>query len=265
VSTLPTAFRAQRTLAWLNVAAVGLALAAATASLVDPGGTRDSLHLFVPTAILGSFWAWMLRKPSTISLFGKKRRVGWVVSPILAATNAAAIGAAVLYESRNPFETIAGGALIGATFGALLWIPALLLTLLFFGLPIARAQRLAERGLSGEERGEITVGVVCFAIAALAVAVSPSVPIVGVGGAVGGLAGATAAALAVARTRRRRAFVAAAESGTLAGFRVEETQEGKVLLRVAEQKSYRVADFEEEMFDLDAEGEAVRPKATLAR
>ena len=46
------------------------------------------------------------------------------------------------------------------------------------------------------------------------------------------------------------------------GYRVDTTDEGKVLVRIAAQgKGYRVADFEEEeVFELDAQGEALRPK-----
>lgn len=258
MAALPAPFRAQRTLARLNVAAVGLALAAATAAIVAPTG-HMSIPLFVPTAIVGSFWAWMLRSSSMLSIFGKKRRVGWLVSPILAATNSAAIGSLLMFEAKNPLASLAAGAAIGATVGAIFWVPALLLTLAFFGLPIARAQRLAERGLAGEERGEITVGITCFAIAVFAMVRGAVSPIVLAGGGVGALAALSASLLAYARMRRRRAFVGAAEAGTMPGYRVEQTSEGKVLLRVAEQKSYRVADFEQELFDLDAEGEAVRP------
>jgi hypothetical protein len=47
--------------------------------------------------------------------------------------------------------------------------------------------------------------------------------------------------------------------------RVDATEEGKVLVRiVAQGKGYRVADFEEDVFELDEHGEAVRPKALSA-
>ncbi len=258
MAIVPTPFRAQQNLARLNVAAVGLSLAAATAAVMHGVGNAP-LAIFFPTAIIGALWAWILRTQATLTVFGKKRNVGWLVSPALAAMNSAAIGALLLFEPRQVFGSMAAGALVGATVGAIFWIPALLLTLLFFGLPIARARRLAERGLAGEERGEITVGLVCFAISAFALVRAPQIPAVAIGGALGAIAGGLASASALARARRRRAFVEAAEAGSLPGYRVEETREGKVLLRVAEKKSYRVADFEEELFDLDAEGEAIRP------
>ena len=75
------------------------------------------------------------------------------------------------------------------------------------------------------------------------------------------LAGATSTILASARASRRRAFVADAEAGKAPGYRIKATREGKVLVRIVPQgKSYRVADFEEEVFDLDAKGEAKRPR-----
>jgi hypothetical protein len=65
-------------------------------------------------------------------------------------------------------------------------------------------------------------------------------------GVLGGTLGAAAAILAWAREDRRRAFVARAEAGREAGYRVEPTPEGKVLLRLTSQgEGYRVADFEE--------------------
>jgi hypothetical protein len=77
----------------------------------------------------------------------------------------------------------------------------------------------------------------------------------------GALLGGSAAALALAREARRRRFVADAEAGKVAGYRVDPTDEGKVLIRViAQGKGYRVADFEEDIFELDAEGEATKPK-----
>ncbi len=80
-------------------------------------------------------------------------------------------------------------------------------------------------------------------------------------GLLGLLAGASSTGLALAREARRRTFVADAEAGKVPGYRIEPTAEGKVLVRiVAQGKGYRVADFEEEVFELDAEGEAMRPK-----
>jgi len=55
--------------------------------------------------------------------------------------------------------------------------------------------------------------------------------------------------------------VADAEAGKISGYRIEPTEDGKVLVRVVWQgEGYRVRDFEEEVFELGAEGEATRPK-----
>src|SRR5262249_2877163 len=158
---------------------------------------------------------------------------------------------------HGPAEFLVG-AIMGATIGAIFWVPALIATLLCFGVPIAWAQRLAKKGLAGEERGEWIVGLVCAVIGVVAALISLRMraddafaSVAGVGmprafAPLGGLAGAAATGLALAREARRRRFVAEAEAGKIAGYRVDPTEEGKVLVRVVSQgKGYRVADFEE--------------------
>jgi hypothetical protein len=78
-------------------------------------------------------------------------------------------------------------------------------------------------------------------------------------GATGWLAGVAVTVLALLRARARRAFVARVEAGEEPRFRVEPTDEGKVLVRIVTQGAgYRVADYAEEIARLDAEGEVTR-------
>jgi hypothetical protein len=142
-----------------------------------------------------------------------------------------------------------------------------------FGLPIASAQNHARKGLAGEERGERIVGVACLVMGLLAAALAwTSLPVNEEGmwlprllAVLGALGGGTAAVLARAREGRRRKFVARAEAGEVPGYRIEATEEGKVLIRVVSQgEGYRVADFEEEVFELDAAGEAKKPSIVRA-
>jgi hypothetical protein len=259
----------------LNVAAVGLSLAAVVSAGfngVVPGPNHViAMATGVPTLILGMVWAWLLRIPGTVGNTGV--RSGWAASVPLAMFNASiAAGVALAFERSMPSVAgLFGGMLLGATLGAIVWIPALVATLVCFGLPIAWAQRLAKKGLAGEERGEWIVGLVCvvMGIAGLLLSVTwPGVLSAHAGtwmtrafGLLGALAGASSAGIALARERRRRRFVAGAEAGEIAGYRVDATEEGKVLVRVVSQgEGYRVADFEEEVFELDAAGEATRPK-----
>jgi hypothetical protein len=217
-------------------------------------------------------WAWLLRRPGTV---GKTSiRWGWVASIPLAMLNAG-LTLALLMNASKSFDLgrflLAG--LFGATFGVILWLPALLATLVCFGLPIARAQRLAKKGLAGEERGEWIVGLTCLVMSAVGLLIAfgadphpnldgnPEVLLPRLFALLGLLAGATSTGLARAREARRRSFVAEAEAGKIPGYRIEATEEGKVLVRIVSQgKGYRVADFEQEVFELDAEGEAMRPK-----
>jgi hypothetical protein len=194
----------------------------------------------------------------------------------------AALTLSALIALTTPFDLGKGvfAAFLGATLGAIVWIPALIATLVCFGVPIARAQRLAKKGLAGEERGEWIVGLVCVVISLVGLVISyvwaPKLGIGDRGGTgieaprlmalLGLVAGMASTTLARAREARRRVFVAGAEAGNIAGYRIDATDEGKVLVRVVSQgKGYRVADFEEEVFELDAEGEATRPKREAAR
>lgn len=267
-----------RMLRGLNVAGVGLSLAALTSlvfcyMLQEFSFGGPTLVTGLPTLLLGTFWAMLLRWRVEVSLGSRKIRAGWLLSIPLAAANGG-LAAAILMANEghgvsNIAEKVLGGVFLGVTFGAMVWIPALAITLLLFGLPIARAQRLAKQGLSGEERGERTVGatnLVLSLLVFLGIAVAPASgksDLTAVAGfwtlvamATGGLlTGAAAAALAQIRGRDRARFVAAVEGGQVQGFRVDPTPEGKVLLRVSsEGEGYRAAEFDEELYALDAEG-----------
>ena len=159
-----------------------------------------------------------------------------------------------------------GGFALGAIAGAFIWIPALVLTLLCFGLPIARAQRLAEQGLAGAERGEVTVGASCLMLAMLGILFSHATDgssFALATGLLGGIAGGGAWWLAARRERERTQFVAQVERGEVPDFRVEHVPEGKALVRLVPQEglAYRVADFRAEVCMLDEEGRATTVRA----
>lgn len=266
-------FRSRRLLDALAVGAVGASLAAITAAVfrLGWGSGAGSIVLVtgLPTLVLGTVWAVLLRWRQTLSK--SKVRVGWVLSVPLAALNGA-FAAGILLAMERGGDTILrflGGMVLGATFGAMFWIPGLLLTLLVFGLPIARAQRLAAQGLAGQERGDGFVGAASAAIAAVALGSS----FLAARHDGGSLALAALAAFALSlglattavslwRERMRRAFVAEVEAGRVAHFRVDATEEGKVLVRVVSQgEGYRVADYAEEVAALDAQGSVTRGHA----
>ena len=275
---VPASFQNLRALRVINIAAVGFALASVVAALLGPVLDGMNGHLAAnsvpcgfPTLVCGMVWAWLIRRPGTV---GKTQlRWGWVASVPLAALNSG-LTAAVCINEGDSFEIgrFLLMVVLGAVFGVIIWAPALVATLVGFGLPIARARKLATQGLAGEERGERIVGLSCAAIGAIGLALTltpalasgqsgANLAIARALGLLGLLAGATSTILASARAARRRAFVASAEAGKVPGYRIEATAEGKVLVRiVAQGKGYRVADFEEEVFELDAEGEAKRPK-----
>ncbi len=280
-SVIPSAFGTPRALRNLNIAAVGLSLAALTASAFGRMGPQFSgLVTGAPTLLVGLLWAWILRLPDTAGKSGP--RWGWLVSVPLAALNGALAGAAMMGGNGHGelFENVLAGGLLGASFGVIFWGPALVLTLVFFGAPIAWAQRLAKKGLAGEERGEWIIGGVCVLLSVVALVASLAIPpelafayrqprepaeaglvFMRVAGVLGLLAGACSTVLAWLRESRRRAFVARAEAGQIQGFRVDPTPEGKVLIRVSPRgEGYRVADFTEEVCLLDEEGRATEAR-----
>lgn len=281
---LPRTFRSISLLRTLNVLAVGLSLAALSAAVfafVFGASEAGAMGVIVgaPTLALGTAWAALLRHRATI---GQSRvRWGWLASIPLAALNGG-LACALLFAGGQtgdtPVERFVFGLFAGVTFGAFVWVPALVATILLFGLPLIWAERLAKKGLAGEERGEVVVGAASAALAALALIaqgrVVTDVPYVsspafaavgpllvwGMGG-LGLATGLAATLLAVARERRRRGFVAAVEAGGVTGYRVDATGEGKVLVRVGLPGTYRQWEPDEELFALDEEGAAKRAVA----
>lgn len=273
-SALPDVFRKRRALGRLNVVGVGLSLASVVGALYG-----FSWVFALPTLFVGMAWAALLRWPKTFR--NERLRVGWVASVPFGVLNAALVGAMICVGDAAPASgwmehvwTAWFGALLGVTLGAIVWIPAVLATLLLFGVPIAWSQRLARRGLAGEERGERIVAVVYALLGLLApvrlverhLAGTSPLPYDGWSGLAIASAGALAVALglfavvvATARGRLRRTFVAGVERGDHPGYRIEEKEEGKILVRVESQgHAYRVVDFEEVLVELDEDGSARR-------
>ncbi len=290
-ASLPRAFRSLGALKAINVLAMAVSLAAATSvafsSHVLPDGIRKGVGVAafstgVPTLVLGIVWAMLLRSRRTWG----GARIGWLLSIPLAAMNAGfACGLVFAFDvTERHLERMLEGFVVGSTIGAFAWIPALVATLMFFGAPVARAQMLADKGLAGEERGERIIGIASSILAALAFtalhtwgtpesrfwnyawAESAGMSLLTIVPVVGMVLGALGATLAHARMLRRRRFVADVERGEVPGFRVVDAQEGKALVRVTTFGStYRVADFEEEVYALDEADDDHPAKARLIR
>ncbi len=285
---IPRPFQSLGTLRNLNIAAVALSLATITSGVLglivaDQG--RFGLSTFVnglPTLIVGAVWAALLRWRKTIG--STSFRWAWLLSVPLAMINAGVAAGILLVGQERGSELLSVlvmGFVLGCTLGAAIWVPALVATLIAFGIPIAWSQSLARKGLAGEERGEWIVGICCAVLSAFGLVLALAVPAplegnwrswepswhrtleyVGRGllyglGSLGVLLGGASTLLARSREAQRRRFVAEAEAGRMSGFRVDESPEGKVLVRVSSQGGgYRVADFREEVFLLDEEGQA---------
>ncbi len=108
--------------------------------------TLDGIPLItaLPTLVFGTLWARALRWEKTLP--GSKLRVGWLLSIALAALNGGtAVGLLLASERHAPNFTerlprFVMGFFAGVTVGAFAWVPALIVTLVLFGLPIASAQ-----------------------------------------------------------------------------------------------------------------------------
>lgn len=267
----PSLFRSRRLIERLADLAIGFALAAITAALFTAlfNARRDATALFTgaPTLLFGSVWALLLRWRRTVA--GGKVRVGWLASIPLAMLNsavAAGLMLATLDHGSRPIVNFVMGMLAGATMGVIFWGPALVATLVCFGIPIAWGQLQASKGLAGQERGDGIVGLTSASIAGFAglLSVARHLQHSSVGftlalSACGVTLGTLAALLAWRRARQRREFVSAVEEGRVPSFRVEPSDEGKVLVRIVSHgEGYRVADFAEEVARLDAGGEVTR-------
>jgi hypothetical protein len=270
----PAAFRSKKTLERWNTVGVGASLAALTGVVLTALFHEPQVLPFVtaiPTLLIGMLWVVLLRWEKQVP--GASVNLRWILSIPLAALNAALAGGGLLAFERIPhswidgIERFAAGMFFGATVGAVVWIPALLGTLALFGVPIAWSQRLAKRGLAGKERGEGIIGGVSAFIALIALLASlsnaPQNLTLGVQwlralATLGVTLGIAALWSASARAKQRRLFVEAVERGEVERFRVDTTDEGKVLVRVMSQgEGYRVADYEEEIAALNRDGELV--------
>ncbi len=270
-ASLPGVFRSLTTLRTLNVAAMGLSLAGATGAVLARFDATFVIPSALSTLVFGIAWGIVLRWRSTV---GRSRvRWGWLASLPLAIGNAMVACAILFATMKSPMEGPAlGAALVGAflglTFGALIWIPGLIATLVVFGIPIWWAQRLADRGLAGEERGERILGGASALVSLLSLPLTSGlrpgdIPadtvalLLRVLCVLGLVTGAAAIALAQLREGRRRAFVRDVAAGHVPGFRVDESDQGKVLVRITSMgEGYRVANFEEEIVSLTETGEA---------
>lgn len=249
------AFRERRNAAALNIAGVGASLAACTGAAFRLLWAQTATYAALSTVVIGTIWA------ASIRMRVKKNGVpiGWLLSPVFACVNAmlcmALIAMTEGHGGTGYMETAGLVVLGGGLIGAIIWIPALVITLLLFGLPIARAQRIAKRGLAGADRGEIIVGLLCAVLALVPLVGSPP-SIETVLALVAIACGLGATTLGLLRERARRAFVRRVEAGEVASFRVEPTAEGKVLVRVTTAgNAYRVSDFVEEIARLDGDGD----------
>lgn len=248
------------------MAGIGLALATAASAFFD---FADSIAL--STLLFGTTWAALLRWKRA-SRKGVRR--AWFATAPLGALNAATIAVFIFTKDESPTlgrSLLAAG--LGLVIGALYWIPAVLVTLLFFGLPIRWSHRLARRGIAGEVRGDrivatavMLVGFVAplwylqrsgdFTAARLLKSLKMSALEIAIGGGLSVLLGAVVALLATWQLVRQTRFLAKVERGDSPKFRIKDTEDRRVLVRVEEaaDTAYRVSEIEVPLAELDEDG-----------
>lgn len=268
-AALPDSFRAPKRLRQLNIVAVAFSLAAATgaAFLVVFGGPRGSTwHPAVVSAlstlVYGVFWARMVRSRKG------GVPVGWLVAAPFAAMNAGTACMLLSLDNSGSHENLVASFFLGATLGGIIWVPALVLTLLFFGVPLYYAQRAADKGLGSEDRGERVVGLAAVAwslVSFLGLGAehqqlsSFQVSVLAMLGTIGVLAGVASTVYATGRENARRRFLRQASSGEASGYRVVEIAQQPVLVAVTRTgEAYRAADLATPLAELDADGDARR-------
>jgi hypothetical protein len=263
-------WRSSRLVAVANVLAVALSMAVAAATavgIVFRDFNRSAMATLCATVLLGAVWAALLRVRATV---GKNAvRVGWILSLPLAALNAVAaeVVFALIVRGSGGTASLWTAVRVGLLNDAVYWLPALVIVLVLFGLPLAWSQRQADKGLAGREGGEGFVGATTALIAAVSLALVPRGLEAMAGETIANASyaamvlGSLTALWSLATRVTRRRFVAQVEAGRVPKFRVDPTPEGKVLVRVNSQgEGYRVGDLDEVVAALDADGEAIRGK-----
>lgn len=260
---LPQSFRAPRWLQRLNILAVAAALAACTGVILAPMNGAPDLGDFdepaatsvlflgagaasaLSTFVFALVWARLLRI--------RDSWIGWALCIPLAALTAA--------TACTLCSPSVGNFVLGATLGAFIWVPALVMTLVFFGLPIYLARAAAEKGMSSEDRGEAVVGAISAILATGALWFATQTSglngvVCGSLAAMGAVAGGSALTASLLRDRERRLFLAEVRAGRSAQFRILEVGAYPMVVRVSEQgHAYRGSTVTEPVVLLDESGD----------
>lgn len=252
---------------WLNVGAVGCAIASASAFVIARalGGGAGDGTLGAACALSTLFWATAWARLVRVRRAGLP--LGWLLSLPFAALNAGTALALAITSSPSShrIDEVLAMVAAGAFVGVIVWFPALCVTLVLFGVPLAHAQRAAERGLSSEDRGERTVGVVAASVSLLAMLALVAARFSQRGSdgvlavlALAGIAlGTLAAAKAHRRIAKRDALLAQVVVGERAGLRIDAHDGVERLVRVHEARDvYRGAVELEPIAELRGAGEA---------
>lgn len=269
-----------RLAAELNHAAIALSLAACTGAALSSMFAEPD-HLFdteapvgtvcaATTALFAYIWARLLRA---------KRFSGhapmWILSIPFAAANAGCAAATLvaLTAPRVDVLGVLGVALAAVIAGFFIWLPALVLTLVLYGVPIALAVSKAIKGVGGADRGERTLGLLTslYATGALVfLGLQPHRTLdeiaVSLLAVLSVLVGSTATVISHRRVAHRVRALDAIREGSVEGYRVTEGLDGRRILvhESAQTNAYRDTQRVSEIAELDEHGD-VRGASIAAR
>lgn len=263
------AFRSNRHLARVNAIGASLALAAATSSVL---GFFDARRNWV---VFSGLISGLTTLPVAYWYVRRMQRDGSV--PVLRSIGAAAsnAGLALVLVSLSRGRDIDLGLItfmLGAVAGVTVWGPALLLTRLILGVPLAYAHRRAQVGLAAAESAQRLVALVVVGLALAALSLTPSLwglprraeldnalLFMQVSAGLALLLGAVVVGWTTWAEHHRSAMVARAAAGTLEGYRLHEGGQARVLIQVSTfGEGYREGTVEEPVCELDAEGRVTR-------
>jgi hypothetical protein len=192
-------------------------------------------------------------------------RWGWLACVPIAYLNCAMTIFVVTGRAQGLSERIVMS-LVMSVPAAIIWVPALLVGVVLYGVPMELSRHWSRFGIAWRDRGEALVGAVSAGLAVIALirlwffASSPpddtlpserSTAVLRIGAAAvfAIVAGGAAVLLAGLRTRHRRAFLRSAAAGDAPGYRVELGMAATRLFRVrAPDEGYRSVGVEEEVY-----------------
>ena len=276
-SDLPRAFWSSRVLVVLNVIAVATSLTSCTGAVMPFLFEGGAFFL----TIFGGQLLWVMLSRLEATFLGT--RWAWLACVPIGYLNCAMTIFMMTGRKDALSERIVMSLVLSVPM-AIVWVPALLVGLALYGVPMELSRGWSKSGLAWRDRGEALVGAVSAGLAVIALIrvwfiasraphvldgsdtsdTSTAVPRIGAIAVFAIVAGGVAVLLVGLRARQRRAFLRSAAAGDAPGYRVEIGATATRLFRVrAADDGYRSAAVEEEVYGEAAPRARALPRGAL--